>query len=419
MQSGLICASAVRILGSAAVFIACACGGDPDLQPGPQPTAAQRRAFSDGSYNLGAAVYEHLAEHRGNVIYSPSSAHLSLSLLAAGARGETRAELERALGGDLGGVHRAANAVLLSWLGSREHRTVLSAADRVFVDERARVVPRYQALIRDRYGARTLSVDFQHDAADVRAGIGEWAREATGVELAPPASAITSRTRLVVVSPIRFVGPWDEPFPARETRSEPFRRADGSIVSVPTMHVEGMFGLTETDDVQVVELPYKGGHFGLVLVRPRDGASLDSIGRPTAVRWREWRRGIDEGRRGVRLALPRFAVTSEPIDVAAPFREAGIRAVFDRDRADLGGLSDSGATLFVDSLVQRAAIEVDEEGTRAEAVTVETGMARTAQPPRSVEVRFDRPFLFILRDREFDVPVFVGRIEDPTAVEPR
>lgn len=405
-----------RAFAAVSLFLCmCSCGGgDPDLQAAPAPTNDQRRAFSRASYDLGAAVYGRLAEERGNVIYAPASTQLALSAIAAGARGETLDELSRALGTeDLEGTHRTANDALRSWARSREQRASLFAAIRIYVDESARVAPTYEPLARDRYGARVVAVDFQGGAPGVRSAIEAWAREATGVELSPPSSAITSRTRLAVASPVRFVGPWDQGFPTHATRPEHFRRADGSTVTVPTMHVEGVFGVMETDDAQAVELRYKGGRFGLVLVRPRaDDAPLESIGLPTAARWAEWRRRGLDSRGGVRLALPRFAVASAPIDVAAHLSDAGVRALFDRERADLSGLAESDAGLFLDSLVQRAAIEVDEEGTRAEAVTVATGVARSAQPPTVLEIRFDRPFLFMVRDRRLDILLFIGRVEE-------
>jgi serpin B len=95
-------------------------------------------------------------------------------------------------------------------------------------------------------------------------------------------------------------------------------------------------------------------------------------------------------------------------------RASGIDTLFDRRTANLAGIAGSSHpdALSVDVFIQHARIDVNEQGTDAEATTAVVSLS--AAPPRRV-VQFDRPFLFFLRDRWTGIPLFVGWVEDPAA----
>ena len=72
------------------------------------------------------------------------------------------------------------------------------------------------------------------------------------------------------------------------------------------------------------------------------------------------------------------------------------------------------AALFISGVVHQANITVDEKGTEAAAATAITiaGSAAPEQPP--IEVRFDRPFTYWLREKSTNAILFMGRVNDPT-----
>jgi serpin B len=61
---------------------------------------------------------------------------------------------------------------------------------------------------------------------------------------------------------------------------------------------------------------------------------------------------------------------------------------------------------------------VDEKGTEAAAATAismdTTGGCGPASPVKTLTLRFDRPFLFLVRDLETGAILFMGRVVDPT-----
>ena len=118
--------------------------------------------------------------------------------------------------------------------------------------------------------------------------------------------------------------------------------------------------------------------------------------------------------RQVNLALPRFRVTSgfalRPLLAAL-----GMPLAFSPD-ADFSGIT-TAQRLRIDEVAHKAYIDVNEEGTEAAAATavIMKASARFMNTEPPVEVIVDRPFLFAITDMESGLPLFLGRVTDPTA----
>ena len=94
-----------------------------------------------------------------------------------------------------------------------------------------------------------------------------------------------------------------------------------------------------------------------------------------------------------------------------------MRLALNAGEADLSGINGIPRDLFIAAVIHQANIDVDERGTEAAAATavgVDTGGCTGPTPDRIRELRFDRPFVFLLRDRETGAILFMGRVADPT-----
>ncbi len=115
--------------------------------------------------------------------------------------------------------------------------------------------------------------------------------------------------------------------------------------------------------------------------------------------------------RQVRLALPKFTFDSSH-DLRPALVALGARTAF-TDAADFSGISEA-ESLRIDQVVQRAHVEVDERGTTAAAATGASMVLVSVAVPRGlVELRVDRPFLFLVRDLDSGQIVFLGRVTRP------
>ena len=106
------------------------------------------------------------------------------------------------------------------------------------------------------------------------------------------------------------------------------------------------------------------------------------------------------------VTLPRFTLGSR-FDLARTLAAMDMPDAFVR-LADFSGMNGRGG-LWISNVIHQARVEVNEEGTEAEAATAVV-MKRGAAPPKFTA---DHPFLFLIRDRQTDSILFLGRVINP------
>jgi serpin B len=173
-----------------------------------------------------------------------------------------------------------------------------------------------------------------------------------------------------------------------------------------------MSGRTEiafgrTDRFDVIEIPYGGQAFAMTIVLPHVGSDpLDVVGDIDAAGWASLTEGLDTLE--TNLELPKFEVSWEKA-VEDDLAEIGMPDAFDPLAADFTGMV-AGGNLWIDQVLQKSFVRVDEAGTVASAAT-SVHMVDTAFMP----MRVDRPFLFAIRERLTGTVLFLGILRDPGA----
>jgi serpin B len=253
-------------------------------------------------------------------------------------------------------------------------------------------------------------------------------------------------TRLVLVNAIYLKAPWLAEFQDDATRQAPFTRLDGSTADVPTMHRNGEMEIPYARGTgwQATELDLNGGEgaapLAMTFVLPDDLAAFESrlsaaqLGRITDALTTERKRlrsvtytGLTYEETGeldcgtypyaVDLFLPRFGVATPSTDVAPSLKALGMTDAFDSETADLSGIN-ALEDLYISFVIHQANIDVDEKGVEAAAATAvgasTTGGCGGPSPLKTITLRFDRPFLFFVRDVETGAILFMGRVADPS-----
>ena len=336
----------------------------------------------------------------------------------AGARGETAAQMKRALrltSAD-DAIHAEYKARLAEWNTGKKPYD-MAIANRLYGEKTLSFRKEFVGLTDQAYGAKLVSSDFMGNSETERLGINQWVSEKTKNRINGllPRGSLNFRTRLVLVNAIYFKGKWEREFDKKATRDEPFV-AHGGSKNVPTMHALQDVGYVERDGVKVVELPYKGGELSMVIVLPDTKDGLDAIaGRLSRQTLTTWLGALAP--MPVSLSIPRFKMSPAPILLNAQMSELGMVDAFDETKADFSGISDRAITaegrFFLTFAVHKAFIEVNEEGTEAAAATVVGGPTSVPPPPKVFKA--DHPFLFVLRDRKSGAILFMGRVNDPAS----
>jgi serpin B len=372
----------------------------------------------DGNNELAVGLYDFAAQTEGNVFFSPFSINAALSMVYAGAETDTETQIADALLVDDEDAWHDNLGALLDDLSGEHHRPyTLHTANRVWGQEDVPLHDSFVGVMEEDYLAPVETEDFRTDAEGARNRINDWAKKETKghIEELFRSGDMTTNTKLVLVNAIYFKADWENEFPKSETYDGSFTLADGSQVDTPLMRAsEEHFPFYEDDEVQVIELPYKGEDLGMVVVLPTDEAGLPALESTlTAEQLTSWIEGTDAWTPEATVHLPSFEM-----DYELPLKEAlqylGMTDMFDENLADFSGIFTGEGlqgNVYVNAARHKAYVKVDEQGTTAAAAT---GMAmQDLAAAETVEFVADHPFLFLIRDRLTGAILFMGRIEDP------
>ncbi|SEM56001.1 serpin family protein [Streptacidiphilus jiangxiensis] len=370
---------------------------------------ADIRSAAVPSAELGLALLSRLSG-KGDVAVSPASLEGALALLLPGTRGATADEIRALLGTRLSGDAYAAALGALRrgelTQATQDHND-LSYADDLWLQSGLRLRSPYLRTLAAAFDTGVHTVDFEKDPGGAVAAINaQVLHETRGMipKLFDQGSLNTS-TRLALTDALYLHADWARSFDSDKTTAAPFHLADGQVVQVPTMTGDVDARAGSVQGWQTAELPYRGAHLAMDLLLP--AASGQAL--PTAAQLGAALASVGQGTPAT-VHLPRFHF-SYGQELSGVLQSLGVRTVFG-PAADLGGIPADGTSLHVSTVVQRARVDVDEQGTTAAAATG-IGVATSAELPPPREISFDRPFLFLIRDTTTGQVLFLGRVTDP------
>jgi serpin B len=374
----------------------------------------------NGNNSFAFSLYQVLKEENSNLFYSPYSISAALAMTYAGARGDTEKAMAEALHFDLSQdhLHPAFNGLDLQLeqrgegaKGMDGEGFRLNIVNAIWGQKDYRFLDEFLDVLAQNYGAGLRIVDFINEPEQSRLTINQWVSDQTEgkIEDLIPQGVINQLTRLVLTNAIYFNAAWEHQFQEGSTADGPFHLLDGGEVTVPMMHQTESFGYMEGDGYQAVELPYDGRELSMVILLPEEGGfnafedSLDmDLINPVLDKLEVQR---------VALTMPKFEYESS-FGLKDALTTLGMGVAFTPD-ADLSGM-DGKHDLFIQDVVHKAFVAVDESGTEAAAATaVVVGL--TAMPAEPVTMTIDRPFLFFIRDIQTGSIIFIGRVLNPIA----
>jgi serine protease inhibitor len=394
------------------LFGALALSGCAKTISGPEPvrnftTAEQAVSAANTGFGLQLLQRLHAAESQPNVLVSPLSVSMALGMAMNGAAGETYDAMRSTLGfGNLPEDEvNAAYRGLIAQLRARDARVEFQLANSVWYRQGFAVKQPFLLAAQQHFDASVQALDFSSPAAPRT--ISQWAEDRTGGRIRDLVEQIDPLDVMFLVNAVYFKAPWQHPFEPAATQQRPFRRAEGSSVSVATMTQDRALPWFRDDDVQLVELPYAGGSFSMVLIAPASGTGLDGlVARLSAQQWEQWLSRLETGR--VMLSMPKFRF-DYGVQLLPALEALGMGIAFRPRDADFTRIADHD-DLHISAVQHKSFIDVHELGTEAAAATSVT-ISVTSMPP---ELRFDRPFIFAIRERSSGTILFIGRVADPS-----
>lgn len=363
-------------------------------------------------------LYRTIRQTGTNLFFSPYSISEALAMAYAGARGDTEKVMAKALNFNLSmdRLHPAFNSLDLQFKergqgakGKDEEGFRLHVVNAIWGQKGYDFLPQFLDVLAQNYGAGLRILNFMDEAEQSRVTINRWVSEQTEEKIKDlvPKGAIDQLTRLVLTNAIYFNAAWEYPFNKRLTSDGVFRLIGDIDITVPMMRQTKSFRYVQGDDYQAVELPYDGHELSMLILLPEVGQfnafeellNAEFIG------------AIIENleMHEVALTMPRFEYESG-LGLKQALGMVGMGVAFTRD-ADFSGMNGK-RDLFIQEVLHKAFVSVDEAGTEAAAATaVIIGMKLMFGLP--IEMKIDRPFIFLIRDIPTDSIIFLGRVLNP------
>lgn len=396
----------------------CGCQSSSD-GPDSAFTEAERIALSESEFEIvekqndfAYRLFDVINEaNRGNMVMSPLSISMNLSMLANATDGNTLAEILDVLGfedGDMNEVN-ALNKRLLEALPSLDNTSSLSLSNALW--HRSDIIPTddFKAVCEQTYKATLFNT--LENGYEVTKDINKWASNNTSgmiQSLAFPNPSMVN-SRLVLLNALYFKAQWQNVKKIEVTVNSEFTNADGSKKSVP------MFGLNlvgqayETDSAEFAQVLYGNGAFILSVIKPHPGIDLTEIinesNSKKYIKHLMFGNSFD-----MTFRMPKTSLSSS-INFYDYLQSMGIKDAFDIEKSDFSKAFPKTEIMSLYDISQSSEISFDEKGTTAASVTKsEVGNIGWTPPKPKREIVLDSPFLFFISEKSTGAILFMGKV---------
>ena len=293
---------------------------------------------------------------------------------------------------------------LLNYLENVDRKIELNIANSIWIREGEQIKEAFLSDNMNNFNARIEALDFSDKGAADR--INKWISDATKKKIdkmiEPP---IDPNTVMFLINAIYFKGEWSDRFDPENTFDGVFHTLDGGEQNVRMMHRNGDIEYTKGSDYKAVRLPYGNGNTSMYCILPDEGKNINSfIAGMSQDKWNEILDNITETD-DVNLQIPKFKLEYGIKSLKDSLSSLGMEEAFE-DRADFSGIREG---LYIDEVLHKAVIEVNEEGSEAAAATVVV-LEESAAVIEPVTFIADRPFMFVIADDNTGTILFMGKL---------
>lgn len=362
--------------------------------------------FKNSSADFAIRLFQKARDDNKNSLISPLSVMLALSMTANGARGETLAQMEALLGGDI--PMETLNEYLYSYIQAlpSEKTAKLNIANSIwFKDNGFTAEEGFLQKNADYYGAAAYKAPF--DGQTLK-DMNNWVKQNTDGMIEEILDEIDPLAVMYLVNTVLFDAEWENIYKKDEVSGGTFTALDGTRRTVKMMHSEEYRYLTDGKATGFIK-PYKNG-YSFVALLPNDDVALDEY--VTALTGAGFTSAIKNAENvPVQATMPKFSYDYD-VEMSGALKGLGMTMPFDPSKADFSALGHSpDGNLCIGRVLHKAYIAVDEKGTKAGAATAAEVNKMSAMPDE-YRVTLDRPFVCAIIDDANGLPIFIGSVTD-------
>jgi serpin B len=279
----------------------------------------------------------------------------------------------------------------------------LNIANALWVEKEYEIKSENQQIVEKYYLGETLAFDNSQPKLTAEQ-VNQWCDNKTKgmIKDLIQASDIKPLTHLILTNAIYFKGVWENEFKKQDTNTRVFYNSKQEKTAVKFMNTTKKYNYAENDLAQILEMPYKGGELSMLVILPRENDIKSLSTNLTAEMLTKWNENLSTYK--VKVNLPKFKFDFN-VALNDPLKELGMERAFTQKSAN---------ELYIDKVLHKAIVDVNEEGTEAAAVT--GVMVTTRSAPSNDDMKIfnaDHPFLFVIQDKITKNILFMGKVEQP------
>lgn len=332
-----------------------------------------------------------------NACISPLSIAAAFGMVTNGAKGETKTELEALLGADV----QTINAYFARLMQKSSESKELHVANSVWSRKNAVTIENdFLNVVKNNYLARLYSAPF--DGETVK-DINNWVYNNTRGGIDKIIDDIDADTVLYLLNALDFEAEWKDKFEKNSVRSGTFYGVKNE--AEVTMMYDSEQSYIETEKAKGFIKPYVGGEYKFAAILPDEDISIDDF--LSSLTGESLTKILSGAKKtSVEIGLPKFDFENR-FDLIPTLKKLGVNKAFSAD-ADFTALGKTSfGNLYIGEVVHKTRITVNEQKTKASAVTEIGGKATSV--PDVPFVILNRPFVYMILDSS-SLPVFIGVI---------
>ena len=381
------------------------------------------------SFNLLERISQY--ENRVNILISPYSILYSFLTLYFGAKGETKKLIGSIL--NLPDIQEeeldVQNAVAL--VSKQNTPYTLNILTAFWVNQNIKLNENYAKRLENYYNTQVNNLDFASNLAVTK--INNWVSDATNGRISSIIEEISTIQNLIITNAIYFHARWNQTFTSIGEKT--FYLLDNTEKQTSFMKNEGSYHYFANEQYEAIQLPYKGYDISMEVYLPCEGVELDI--RKLSV-WVENFHNIPyeenpyaicytipqlNGQTEHRydppygtIELPYFSFNYE-ITLTSILSELGLSNLFNSEKADFSGIiaeEFQDLPIWINEVIHKTFIKVDEQGTEAAAATSYTIATGAGMPPeQTFHMQVNRPFMFVISNKKTKNVLFTGIVVEP------
>ncbi|MBQ4528039.1 MAG: S-layer homology domain-containing protein [Clostridia bacterium] len=345
-----------------------------------------------------------------NYMFSPLSIKMALMMAANGASGKTKTEILDTINvADIDHYNECIRLMIEEYSQSELLKMNISNSIWINSDNTSqRFGEEYNKKLAEVFNAESGVVNNKTAEKEING----WVNEKTQGKIPSIITRDNANFWAMLVNAVYFKGRWQNEFNKSATKKDDFYSRDGKTTSIDFMNKTSWMNYSKKDGITIVELPYltreeifdENGEY--VETKKLQGVNIsmylmmsDRNFSPEEALYEPELKS-----KYIALSVPKFDIEYS-VELNDILKTVGIKKAFETD-AEFRGMFDGG-NMWLDSTIHKTYIKVDEEGTEAAAVTG-AGMGATSLPPEPLEIKYNKPFTFVIKDNINGEILFMG-----------